>query len=68
MEVAVEKKTPMASKRRLNPRGNTMFESENDIGNDQDWQEAGLMSEAEGDQEPVTDQGLIEDLEKEGSA
>ena len=45
-----------------------MFESENDIGNDQDWQEADLMSEAEGDQEPVTDPGLIEDLEKEGSA
>ena len=45
-----------------------MSASEHDIGSDQEWQEAGLMSEAEGDHEPVTDDVLIRDLEKEGSA
>lgn len=42
--------------------------SEQDIGLDRDWKDAGLMHESDGDQEPVTDEGMLEDLKKEGSA
>lgn len=42
--------------------------SEQDIGQDQEWKEAGLMPEADGDDEPVTDELMIDELEKGGSA